>query len=196
MSHSTETPVSAAIRVRRARIHDIPGIMAILDYYLVSKKTSIIPAELEKTGFLLNSFTAEDAKAAIADKTNFFFFIATNQDEVIGYALGCDLKKLNPAFTGKIAAISSEMNHILSYDKVFFLKQIAKKPAKNHVGMQLIETIEAEAMVYGYHYIIGYIAAQPIKNTSSMIFHEKQGYSCAGYIQSGQETGAIYWKKL
>jgi L-amino acid N-acyltransferase YncA len=196
MSQLTELETNTAIRVRRAKITDIPGILAVLDHHLLAKKDSLNTTELAQTGFLVQSFTAEEARAAIADKANFQFFVATRHDETIGYITGCDVKKLKPYYRDKLAAISPELRHIVLAEKAFFLRHIAKLPGKNHVGAQLLRAMEMEASVGGFAYILCQIVEQPVQNKVSIIFHEKHGFSCAGYDQFGDEYAGIYLKHI
>jgi L-amino acid N-acyltransferase YncA len=196
MSQFSELETSTAIRVRRAKITDIPGILAVLDYHLLAKKDSLNTTELAQTGFLVQSFSADEARAAIADKASFQFFVATDQDEIIGYITGCDVKKLKPYYRDKLAAISPELRHIVLTEKAFFLRHIAKLPGKNPVGAQLMGAMETEACVGGFAYILCQIVEQPVQNKKSIIFHQKQGFSCAGYDQFGDEYAGIYLKHI
>jgi hypothetical protein len=48
MSQFSELETSTAIRVRRAKITDIPGILAVLDYHLLAKKDRFFSAKFQR----------------------------------------------------------------------------------------------------------------------------------------------------
>jgi L-amino acid N-acyltransferase YncA len=196
MTNLADSTTAQSIRVRRAKFTEIPEILAILSQHFVSTKDTLVAADLEKSGFLLSQFSEDEARAAINNKADFVFLVATPGDTVMGYAIGCNVKKLNPTNRERLAAISSELHHAIFSEKVFFLRHIAKKPADNRVGGQLLDAIEAEAHVAGYHHILCSIAHQPLENKRSKAFFEKHGYTCAGFNQIDNLTGAIYWKKI
>ena len=196
MTNLADTSTTQAIRVRRAKLAEIPGIMAILEQHFVSTRDTLVAADMEKSGFLLSQFTDDEARAAINNKADFVVLVATPGDTVMGYAIGCTVKKLNPMNRERLASISPELHHAIFSEKVFFLRHIAKKSADNRVGSQLLEAIEVEANVAGYHHILCSIAHLPLENKRSKAFFEKHGFSCAGFNQIDNLTGAIYWKKI
>lgn len=187
---------NSARRVRLAEINDIPGIISVLEQNLISYKKALTTDILEQTGFLINGFTYEDAKAAILDKDNFIFLISTENDNVIGYATGCNVKKLKSIYQEELAAVSSEVRNIVFSEKAFYLRHIAKKIDTKHVGKELLQTLLDQAIYAGYEYIICVIAEKPIQNKASKIFHEKVGFRCAGYNQDGDRIFAVYFKKI
>jgi predicted GNAT superfamily acetyltransferase len=196
MSQFSELETSTAIRVRRAKITDITGILAVHDLHLLAKKDSVNATNLADTGFLVNSLSPDQAKAIITDKTYSQFFVATQQNEVIGFAFGCDVKKLSQTYQEKMAGISPELHHIITAEKAFYLSQIAKIAGKHHAGAQLLEATETEACVGGYSYIVCQIVEQPVQNMKSKAFHEKHGFVRAGFEQFGAETAGIYLKHI
>jgi hypothetical protein len=188
---------SGSVRqVKIAKIEDIPGIISVLQQNLIAHKNLLEIDILEQKGFLINAFTDEDAKTAILDKDNFIFLISSENDDVIGYAVGCNVKKLNQNFQKELAEISLEIHSIISSKKLLYLRHIAKKLDIKHVGKGLLQELINQAKHGGYEYIICTIAEKPIQNKASKAFHEKFDFACTGYNQDGDKTMGVYLKKI
>ena len=181
--------------VKNAEMHDIPGIIHVLNKNLISHNKTLPSHELEKTGFLIHAFTHEDAEAAIADKDNFIFLISTENDDVIGYALGCAVTKIKSLHKRKIS-VSQEIENIISSGKAFYLRHIAKAPGKNQVGTELLRALLNQTKNAGYHYIICQIAHNPLRNKASIAFHEKMGFTCVGTAKDDDNEFGIYLLNL
>ncbi len=196
MSDKPFTSDNSSRHVRHAEIKDIPGIISVLDQNLIAYKKPTEITTLEQTGFLINGFTPDDAKAAILDTDNFIFLISTENDDVIGYAIGCDVKKLKSTFQEELAAVSSKIRTIVFSEKTLYLRHIAKKTDKKHVGKKLLQTLSEQAKLASYKYIICVIAHKPIQNKASITFHEKLGFVCVGYNEDGDKKSGVYLKKI
>lgn len=171
-------------QIRFAKLNDIPEIISVLEQNLLAFKKNLDTNTLEQQGFLIHGFTPEEAKTSILDKDYSIFLISTENNEVIGYAMGCDITKLKEPPT----PVSSE--------KTFYLKHIAKKPDKNNVGKELLRTLFELAKEKGYKNIICQIAHKPLQNKASITFHEKLGFMCISEGQEEDKTFGVYLKKI
>lgn len=170
-------------KVRKAEIRDIPGIISVLEQNLISNKKVENIDILTWSGFLINRFSPEDAEFAIVDEDNFIFLVSTEDNDIIGYIIGCDVKKLNPHYQQELFSISAELKNIISLEKTIYLRHIAKKIDKKSVGKELLKNFLDYSNYKGYKYIICSIAQAPIENKASKNFHEKNGFVCLGYNQ-------------
>lgn len=182
--------------VRKAENKDISGIMSVLEQNLIANKTIKKPENLEQTGFLINSFSPDDARSAITDEDNFIFLVSTENDDVIGYVVGCDVKKLNPIFQEELSSVSAEVRNMIASEKILYHRQIAKKIDKSNVGGGLLLQLIENSKRAGYNYIICIIAEKPIQNKASKNFHQKNGFICVGFIQGIDKTSGVYLKKI
>jgi hypothetical protein len=80
MTNLADSTTAQSIRVRRAKFTEIPEILAILSQHFVSTKDTLVAADLEKSGFLLSQFSEDEARAAINNKADFVFLVATPGD--------------------------------------------------------------------------------------------------------------------
>jgi len=184
-------------QVRKAEVKDIPGVLSVLEQNLIANRKIQNHEILEQTGFLINSFSYDDAKSAITDEDNFIFVVSTeNNDEIIGYAIGCDVNKLSPIFQKELSSISSEIKDIIPLEKILYLRHIAKKADKNYVGQGLFLQLLDYSKRENYKYIICVIAEKPIQNKASKKFHEKNGFFCAGFYQDGNKMSGVYLRKI
>ena len=181
--------------VRVATIDDIPGIMSVLEDNLIANKKQDT-CVLEKTGFLIHGFTAEEAQVAILDKNHFIYLVTTENDEVIGYTVGCDIKILKPIYQERLASISPAISNALFSERVFYLRHIAKKQGKIHVGKELLQELIDRTKRAGYQSIICQIADKPVPNKGSKLFHEKYGFICVGYSENEEGSFGVYFKRI
>lgn len=181
--------------IRPAHEEDIPEILSILEQNLIAHKVINID-KLGQSGFLINGFTSDEAKVAILDKDNFIYLVSTDHNEVIGYVVGCDIKKLKSTFQEELALVSKELSDVILSEKVFYLRHIAKNPDKKKVGKELLKALLRQAEDGGYEYIICQIAEKPIQNKVSKAFHEKYGFVCVGYNQNTDKMSGVYLKKV
>lgn len=177
-----------------AEFANIPGIMAVLEENLIANKKGA--SGLEKTGFLIHPFTTEELKKSIEDKINHITLISIEDDEVIGYAMGCNIKQLKPHSQEKLAGASPELANSMFSEKVFYYRHIAKKTNKRQVGKRLLASLLEMAKQQNYHSVICQIAQHPLKNIASIAFHSKFGFKYVGKIQDGDYILGIYLKSL
>lgn len=182
--------------IKKAEAKDIPGIIFILEQNLISHQKVQNIKNLEQTGFLINGFSSDDAKSAIKDEDNFIFLVSTENDDVIGYAIGCNIKILKPIFQEELSSISSEIRDMIASKKILYLRHIAKKINKNNVGKGLLQHLSEYSKHVSYKYIICVIAEKPIQNKASKKFHEKNGFICIGFHHGKDKTSGVYLKKI
>lgn len=182
-------------QIRIAQLEDIPGIMFILENNLIEHK-QLTPKNLEQTGFLINGFTSDEAKAAILDTDNFIYLVSIEHNDVVGYTIACDIKKLKSTFQEALALVSFNLSDIIYSNKTLYLRHIAKQTNKKGVGQELLQALMKHAKTLGNEYIICQIAEKPIQNKRSKAFHEKFGFICVGYNQNGEEIAGVYLLNL
>lgn len=179
-----------------AKVDSIPGILSVLEENLIANQKQLPTHILEQNGFLIHSFTADDAKAAILNKDHFIVLISTENTDIIGYTIGCNISRLKKDFQDKLAAVSSEINDIISSQKSFYHRHIAKKLTKKNVGTQLLEQLITETKHMDYKYIICQIAHEPFRNKASIALHQKLGFEYCGCTQNENLILGVYLKKL
>lgn len=180
--------------IKPAELANIPGIIAVLEQNLIANR--IADVDLEKTGFLVHGFTSDEAKEIITDKTNYVAFVALEDEEIVGYTMGCNIKQLQPKIQTKFAAISQELNYLLSREKIFYYRHIAKKPTTKQVGQELLQSLLAEVKHQNYHSVICQIVQKPLKNAASLAFHARFGFECMGMVQDEKYSLGVYLKLL
>ena len=180
----------------RAELADIRGIFAVMDQNLLAKKEVLDTTLLEQTGFLIHGFTREEARAAILDRENFVFVVAKENENVVGYATGSDIKTLKPVFQEKLASISEEVQTAISTGRVFYYRHIAKKKGAVGIGKDLAPILMEYIRAAGYSHMVCQIAHDPIRNQASILFHERQGFRCVGTAPDGERRFGVYLKIL
>jgi hypothetical protein len=183
-------------QIKFAKIKNIPGIINVLQKNLIANQKSLSNEILEEKGFLIHGFTSEDIKASIADKKHSIVSVSIEENEVIGYIIGCNITQLNAEFQKKLSAISNKMDDLISSKKTLYYRQIAKLPEKTNAGTGLFQFLLDTATNQGYQYIICQIAHAPLKNKPSIEFHKKFGFDCVGSNQDKEVTLGIYLKQL
>lgn len=158
LSDILPSSIDSSKQVRKAEVNDISGVISVLEQNLIANKATQKPEILEQTGFLINSFSFDDAKSAIEDKDNFIFLVSTNNNEIIGYTIACDVKKLNPVFQEDLSSVSAEIKNIISSEKKLYLRHIAKKVGESGIGKGLLQQLVDHSIHAGYRYIICVIA--------------------------------------
>ncbi len=183
-------------QISRAELADLPGILSILNQNLLSKKEALDTTILQQQGFLIHGFTQEEAQGAIQDKENFVFVTTKENEDVIGYATGCNIKKLQPVFLEELDSVSPVLKENLFSQKIFYLKHIAKKVGVQKVGPALFQKLLEFVKTAGYDQIVCQISHQPFKNNASISFHERLGFSCLGESRNEDTFFGIYAKKV
>lgn len=179
-----------------ADTENIPGILNVLQQNLIARQKALSDDILERQGFLIHSFTHQDLMASIFDKENYIVSIAAEEDEVVGYTMGCNVKSLDPILQSKFVTASDKIKDIIFTKKVLYHRHIAKLLNKKNVGKQLLEFLVEHAISQNYQYMICQIAHSPIQNKKSILFHEKFGFVLMGSCQDKELTYGIYLKKL
>ena len=171
-------------------------MMSIMVQNLIAHKTKVSTEVMEQIGFLIYDFTTEEARIAVKDKHNFICLVSEEDGNLIGYTLGCNIKKLEPAYQETLTSASLKISDIIISDKVFYHRHIAKKTNKKNIGKELLHALLGKVKETGYKYIICQIAEKPIQNKVSKAIHEKCGFVCVGYHQSDEVEFGIYIKEI
>ncbi|MDX2082993.1 MAG: hypothetical protein SFV53_03290 [Rickettsiales bacterium] len=184
------------INIRKAKHSDIDQMIEICEQNLVENNLTKFSAEdFSKKGFLLTRLTSENAKKMIDDRKDFVVLVAENKKEnsyeILGYLIGCDIKKSQIDFPSETIAKKN-----LAAAKTFYHKQIVKKTATKNIGKKLLSAMIEMVKDKKYQQIICRIVHQPFKNEASIIFHEKFDFTKIGKMSHAKITFGIYLKNL
>jgi len=180
------------ITTQEATFTDISAITTIIKKNIISIENST--HKQESTGFLLFQYTNQDIQSFIADKENYFVQIAKMENNIVGYAIACNLKEM-PALHLSLQALSI-FNNQFEYFKILYLKQIAKKPGTHGVGKALMQSLFTHAAKKKYDYIVSRVVHEPIKNRISVSLHEKFGFNFVSLMQEKDHMAGLYLKQL
>ena len=81
-------------------------------------------------------------------------------------------------------------------DKILYYKQIAKKPGEKNIGGKLLSAMFDEGRSRGYRSVICKIVHQPIRNETSVAFHEKFGFKKISSLTENNITFGIYFREI
>jgi GNAT superfamily N-acetyltransferase len=181
-----------AFKITPAQYSDIEQMIAICEQNLVENNRDKFAAEdFSKKGFLISRLTLDDAKKMIDDQNNSFACVIKNGAEVLGYLTGCDLEKYGTKFFENVPSLEKIKN-----EKIFYHKQIVKKPDAKNIGKKLLFAMFDEAKNRGYSHVICRIVHAPFCNETSISFHEKFGFQKIGSTEENGVTLGIYLKNL
>jgi L-amino acid N-acyltransferase YncA len=186
---------NSEMNIHHANESDIPEILSILQANLITAHHDKSPEDLEFSGFLIHQFNEDDIKTAIANPDHHMILVIKNDAEVVGYALSHDLRHVNPSWLDKIIT-TPDIHKVLTEEKVFYHRHIAKKPGTQSIGKVLLSTILTEAKNRGYRYIVCQIAQEPVQNKISQRLHESVGFLKVGFIQDEQVVYGIFLHTL
>ncbi len=179
------------IAIFEANQGDIEQMIEICAQNLIeTNRQKFSSQDFSKKGFLVRRLTFENAKIMIDDKENYFVCVAKNGDEVLGYLIACDIKKLEFSFPPEVLNQLS----IGQKTKIFYHKQIVKKAGVKKVGEKLLLAMFEESNRRGYKKIICRIVQRPFFNQASISFHEKFGFNKIGEMSEYEIDLGIYLK--
>lgn len=179
------------IKTRQAVQIDSPEIIRILRQHLISLKED--ESQLESQGFLIYPHTLSDIESFILDKENYFILVAEDTNNLIGFAICCDIKIM----TSLLLHLGSLSNmDELASSKMLYLKQIAKENGNTGVGKALMQSILQHAINADCNYIISQIAHAPVMNARSISFHEKFGFELISTVERDAGVTGVYLKRL
>ncbi len=174
-----------------AQHSNIPQMMAVCAQNLVkNNRDKFTDEDFSKNGFLIVQLTEELAKQFIDDPKNYFAHVAKNGEEVLGYLTACDVTKSGINF--EIVPAFEKIKN----EKIFYHKQIAKKPDAKHVGKKLLFSMFDEVKSRGYKYVICRIVHAPLYNQASITFHERCGFKEVGSMEENGAKLGVYLKIL
>ena len=142
-------------------------------------------------GFLIRKLTKEDVREMLADQENHFACVAKNGEEVLGYLTGCDVSKTEIDFFKHAPELEKLKNQ-----KIFYHKQIVKKPDAKNIGSKLLFAMFDEAKRRNYLHVVCRIVHKPFFNQASVSFHEKFGFKEIGAMEENGLQLGIYLKDL
>lgn len=181
--------------VESASIDDIPGIIAVLEENLLINKDKSAIGHLEKSGFLVVRHSQEALRNWIEDKKNQIVLVCKEDQEVVGYILGCDLTAHALKMQAKVAEFQL-LRDISMTHPVLYHKQIAIQSNRKGVGAKLLQAFFALAATKGYHHIVAFIVHEPVLNKVSVEFHQKHGFEYIGLVQIDDMKAGAYLKKF
>ena len=112
------------------------------------------------------------------------------KDDVFGYLNGFNIKKAEIVVQNNILSLP-ELTDI-NVEKIFYYRQIAKKPNTTNIGKDLVLTMINEISKRGYQTIVCKIIHAPIKNSISINFHTKLGFKCIAETYENNYLKGIY----
>ena len=181
-----------AFKISLAQYFDIDQMIAICEQNLVENNREKFAAEdFSKKGFLISRLTAFDAKKMIDDQKIFFVCVIKDGEEVLGYLTGCDVGECKTKFFEDVPSLEKIKN-----EKIFYHKQIVKKPNATKIGKKLLFAMFDEAKNRGYSHVICRIVHAPFCNETSISFHEKFGFQKIGSTEENGVILGVYLKTL
>jgi hypothetical protein len=178
-----------AKEIKIATVADISQMVEICALNLVKNNQDKFDAnDFAKKGFLIGELTESDALEMLADPKNHFVCVSKDDEEVLGYLTGCDISVSGIEFPKDISEIKSE--------KLFYYKQIVKKPDAKNIGQSLVNAMLKEVKERGYSKVVCRIVYAPFYNQNSISFHELFGFRKIGEMQDKGSNLGIYLKDL
>lgn len=172
--------------IRLADLEHAPGIVEIMQQNLLSnldKDTNL------SAGFLIHGFSQEYIENAVKDD-NFILYTALDQNEVVGYCLGCRFEKLNAELQNKFVGIIGQEQ--VQNNKILYYRHIAKKRDVKGVGKALLSALLNDAQQQNYQVVLAQIIKAPIRNEASENFHKKFGFEEIGIVKDAEFTAGLY----
>ncbi len=180
-----------AINIRQARQLDASEITRIIEQSLITSKLQ--DDQLESQGFLIYPHTIKDIESFILDQENYFVLVAEANNQIIGFAICCDIKMMTDLRS--YLASQPDMSK-LAASKILYLKQIAKVDGVKGVGHMLMQSILHHAHSENNNYIISQIAHFLVKNKRSILFHEKYGFELIAVVEENSDVTGVYLKTI
>jgi len=177
------------MNVRRAELGDMPAIMEVINQNLISLKES--HDQLESTGFLIYPHTLAELESFIRDRENYEVLVAEVNNKSIGYSICCELQMM-PNLQAHLSSLP-DMRSVVQL-KALYLKQIAKAEGTIGVGSILMDSILKRVTEENYYAIVSQIAHLLVRNTKSISFHEKFGFSLVSTIEELHGVTGVYFK--
>lgn len=179
------------IKVFDAQITNISQMIEICELNLAQNNKDKLSAEdFSKQGFLIGKLTFDDAEKFIIDSES-IAKIAKDNNEILGYITGYDIKKSKINFFENIKDLEK-----IRHKKIYYHHQIVKKPQTKNVGSQLLQATLDEVKSKGYDYVICCIIHAPLYNEASISFHKKFGFENIGEMKAEDFTRGVYLKIL
>lgn len=180
------------IQVFPAQHSDIKQMIEVSGKVLVKTNREKFTAEdFAKQGFLIVQLTEEVARKFIDNSQSHFACVAKEGEEVVGYLTSCDVKESGIIFPEEMAEFKR-----IKDQKIFYHKQIARKPGMKNVGQKLLLAMFDEVKSRGYSHVLCRIVHTPFFNEVSINFHKKFGFREIGLMEDDGATLGVYLKEL
>ena len=182
------------MKITHAELSDLDQVFEVCAQNRVANnREKFTDEEFAKNGFLMTQLTKERLEKMLADPQNYFLSVAKEGEEVVGYLAGYDATKIGQVFLDN-NPIPEEMKS----KKIFYYKQIAKKPGTKNIGGQLIVNMFDEVKKRGYFCVVCHIVHKPIYNQASISFHQKFGFKEIGSVEEKENAVkmGVYLKVL
>ncbi|MEG4489250.1 GNAT family N-acetyltransferase [Microcoleus sp. D2_18a_B4] len=159
---------------READREDIQAIVNIHNSHARGQNTSI------DRGFLLTQITEDEIFKSLNNSCR-YFVAAKTAGEILGF-VAISPPKLSEEILDKIIWKDEIFKKRVTSDRHFYLERVATK--LNWMGRGVAQFMYKEIyQFFPNSFISLFIVTQPIANTRSLMFHQKQGFEQIGTLQ-------------
>ncbi len=159
---------------READRDDIQAIVNIHNSHARSQNTSI------ERGFLLTQITEDEIVQSLNNSCR-YFVSAKSDGEILGF-VAISQPKISDEILDKIIWKDEAFKKRVTSDRHFYLERVATK--LDWMGRGVAQFMYKEIyQVFPNSFISLFIVTQPIANTRSLMFHQKQGFEQIGTLQ-------------
>ncbi|MEG4855027.1 GNAT family N-acetyltransferase [Microcoleus sp. B5-D4] len=175
MYDSVPTPYAMQyLTFREADREDIQAIVNIHNSHARGQNTSI------ERGFLLTQITEDEIVQSLNNSCRYFVSAKTD-GEILGF-VAISQPKISDEILDKIIWKDEVFKKRVTSDRHFYLERVATK--LNWMGRGVAQFMYKEIyQVFPNSFISLFIVSQPIANTRSLMFHQKQGFEQIGTLQ-------------
>lgn len=140
--------------------------------------------QVQETGFLVYSLSAEELNNLIGNKKSYFVKVAKLGEKVVGYLISYDLKEWEATHADWLSRldVSDDDKMLLSSAKVLYGRHIVldEHQAAAGTGHELLDATLQEAVGHNYKYFVVEILKEPISNNRSVRFVRNEGFRLIG----------------
>lgn len=184
--------MSESCKVFPAKYSDIAQMIKVSGEVLVkTNRAKFSDEDFAKQGFLIVQLTEEVARKFIDNSQNHFACVAKEGEDVLGYLTSCDVKESGIIFSEEMPEFKQ-----IKDQKIFYHKQIARRPGTKNIGQKLLLAMFDEVKKRGYSHILCRIVHAPFYNEVSVVFHQKFGFRKIGEMEDNGAMLGVYLKEL
>jgi hypothetical protein len=161
-----------------------------------SAQNGLVEDKIMRHGFLVHTLSEEEIKFLI-NKEGVYFLVRRNEDTVVGYALGYNLKiwkELNPDWFESVKFIDDRNIEDLSDNLTMYFRHVATIPSDDHAtGLKLSRELFQLAKNLNYKNVLGEILKEPYFNSPSYKIHTRLGAIDIGEIEEVYNEVKYKW---